>query len=110
MPRKNSRVGRSNDRGRIARQKHSELKTTLSKRLRLDPDRIVVPDGQCSFMARRPKARFATEAKAKIALAQAQKNRERMGSGNVERRYYACPEGGCSGYHLTSRSEYEERP
>lgn len=77
-------------------------------RYRVKPEEMVVPDGQCRAWGRRPKARFATEAKARIALDQAQKQRARMGSAHVEKRYYPCPEGGCGGWHLTSREEFDE--
>lgn len=72
-------------------------------------EKMVVPDGQCRmFGAVKPKARFATEEKAAQALRQAQKTRARQGTGHVEKRFYPCPEGGCGGFHLTSREAYDE--
>lgn len=66
----------------------------------------MIPDGTCHFIRRSPKAMFATKEKAEKALRQAQLNRQRIGSGRMEKRFYKCPEGGCGGYHLTSREEY----
>ena len=76
---------------------------------RVKVEDLILPDGQCTFQGRRPKARFGTKEKADRALAQAQKQRARVGSGHVEKRVYKCPEGGCGGYHLTSREVYEEK-
>ena len=67
-----------------------------------------MPKGKCYFRSRYGKLIF-TEAEAGKALRQAQANRERHGSGHREERTYACPEGGCGGWHLTSRKTYEER-
>ena len=70
---------------------------------------MVLPDGRCNFMnPARPKARFATKEKADKALVQAQKKRQFSGSGHVEKRVYRCPEGGCEGWHLTSREVFDE--
>ncbi len=66
-----------------------------------------MPDGQCSFQGK-PKARFATKEKAAAALKQAQQQRARVGSTHVEKRYFACPEGGCGGFHLTSRESFDD--
>lgn len=76
---------------------------------RVDASDLIVPDGRCLRNSRKPKARFDTEEKAKAALEQAQLMRRRMGAGHAEKRYYACPadEGGCGGYHLTSRESYD---
>lgn len=72
-------------------------------------EEMVLPDGQCTFMTpRKPKARFATEEKAAKALRQAQRLRAAQGSVHVEKRFYACPEGGCGGFHLTSREQFDE--
>lgn len=68
-----------------------------------------MPDGRCDFMnPRKPKARFSSEDKAKKALEQARKRRAQMGSGHIEKRYYKCPEGGCGGWHLSSREAFDE--
>lgn len=109
MGRKNSKVRRANDRGRLARQAAEAVGGRGALLPRTKVEDLVLPDGQCSFQSPRfPKARFATEAKAAKALAQAQATRARRGSTHVEKRYYACPEGGCGGYHLTSRDEFDE--
>lgn len=105
MPRKNSNAIR----GRLKAREGQELLDVRSQP-RIPVEDLVMPDGQCGFQSkRRPKARFATEEKAAKALLQAQQQRARVGSGHVEKRYYACPEGGCGGFHLTSRTEYEEK-
>jgi hypothetical protein len=69
---------------------------------------LVLPDGQCKHFTKRPKARFATKDKAEKALHQAQQQRARIGSGHVEKRTYKCPDGGCSGWHLTSRETFDQ--
>ena len=109
MGRKNSKVRRANDRGRLARRAKGErpVKPVAAPRLRVED--MVLPAGKCYFRSRRGKVIFTTEAMARKALEQAQVQRARMGSGHVEKRFYRCPEGGCGGYHLTSRDEYEER-
>lgn len=110
MGRKNSNVRRSNDKGRLARRQRGELHIHPSKQMpRIHLEDLVLPDGQCRFMnPRRPKARFATKAKAEKALIQAQQQRARTGSLHVEKRAYPCPEGGCGGWHLTSRESFDE--
>lgn len=70
---------------------------------------MVIPHGKCYFHNRRGKYVFVTEDEAKRALAQAQHARRRKGTGHKESRYYPCPPGGCGGFHLTSREEYQER-
>lgn len=110
MGRKNSRVRRANDRGRLARKQREELGRPKGYQPRPDNilDAIIIPDGRCNFgNVRKPKARFATEEKAAKALDAAQKKRKRMGHTHVETRYYACPEGGCGGFHLSSSEEYD---
>lgn len=109
MGRKNSKVRKANDRGRRARAAQAMLpKVKEQPRIRVED--LVMPDGQCQFQSpRRPKARFATKEKAEKALKQAQLQRARVGSAHVEKRVYACPEGGCGGYHLTSREQFDER-
>lgn len=109
MGRKNSKVRRANDRGRMARRQRDERNAPPPKmeQPRVKVEQIIIPDGSCSFYAR-PKARFATEEKAAAALKQAQQQRARTGSTHVEKRYYPCPEGGCGGYHLSSREAFDE--
>jgi hypothetical protein len=111
MGRKNDRVRRANDKGRLNRRRNDlEPKRVMHRELpRIRVEELVMPDGQCRFQSpRKPKARFATEEKAAKALVQAQHQRARVGSPHVEKRYYACPEGGCGGFHLTSRETFDE--
>lgn len=111
MARKNKNVRQRRSRRQYAdtilpaRTKHNEIP-------RVSVEDLIMPDGHCtSFQhpSRKPKASFATEEKAKKALRQAQLQRQRQGSTYMEKRYYACPAGGCGGYHLTSREEYTDR-
>lgn len=76
---------------------------------RVDVEKMVTPDGKCFFRSKFGKDIFLTETKAARALKQVQQQRLRQGTGHVEKRYYSCPEGGCGGFHLTSRETYEER-
>lgn len=69
---------------------------------------LVVPKGRCFFRSRKGKMIF-TEVEADRALRQAQQGRSSRGSGYQEKRAYPCPEGGCGGWHLTSRETYQER-
>lgn len=108
MGRKNSRVKRANDRGRRARQAEA-LMPKVRENARVRPEDLVLPDGKCYSTSRRGKARFDTKEKADKALRQAQRQRARMGSGHVEKRVYPCPDGGCGGFHLSSRETYTER-
>lgn len=103
MGRKNSRVQTT----RMPRRDRGELKRDRSQP-RESVEDLIIPDGTCRFQGR-PKARFATREKAQTALSRAQRDRARTGSGHVEKRVYACPEGGCGGWHLTSREAYSER-
>lgn len=108
MGRKNSSARRKNR--RLDRRPKGERRDKRVEIPRVRVDDLVLPDGQCRFQSpRRPKASFATEAKAAKALAQAQAQRRRMGSAHVEKRYYPCPEGGCGGFHLTSREAFDEK-
>lgn len=72
-------------------------------------ERLIVPTGKCFFRSRRGKLIFPDEAAARKALQQAKAARQRAGSPYAERRVYACPTGGCDGWHLTSRETYQER-
>lgn len=94
----------------MARRVSEEVGAPKEKRQpRVSVEDIVLPDGQCRFQTpRRPKARFATKAKGEAALKQAQQQRSRIGSTHVEKRVYECPEGGCGGWHLTSRETFDE--
>lgn len=111
MGRKNKNVGRSKDRRRYARQAAEAVGAPKRmERPQIRAEDMVLPDGQCLFQSpRRPKARFGTKPKADKALVQAQKSRIRSGSAHVEKRVYQCPEGGCGGWHLTSREEFDEK-
>jgi hypothetical protein len=108
MGRKNDRVRRSNARGRLDRG--SDIpRIKVPQQPRIQVQDLILPDGKCGLMnPRRPKARFATESKAAAALKQAQQQRARVGSTHVEKRYYECPEGGCGGWHLSSREEFDD--
>jgi hypothetical protein len=110
MGRKNNNVRRSNDKGRMTRRMKGESPMPQVKaQPRISIEDMVLPDGQCRFQTpRRPKARFATREKADIALKQAQQQRARTGTGHVEKRVYECPEGGCGGFHLTSRETFDD--
>lgn len=109
MPRKNKNVRRSKDRGRRALQAARERGIQTRPDSQVNVEKMVLPEGKCFFQSRRGKAIFRTKEKAARALRQAQAQRRFSGTGHVEKRYYRCPEGGCGGYHLTSREEYEER-
>lgn len=71
-------------------------------------EHLVVPKGRCYFRSRKGKLIF-TEAETVTALKQLRAQRLSKGSGYVESRSYPCPDGGCGGWHLTSREEYQER-
>jgi len=108
MGRKNSNAGRRKQRGRYPQEKLPAVKAREVPRIPIEE--MVLPDGQCRFQTpRRPKARFATQGKAERALRQAQQQRIRTGSAYMEKRVYPCPEGGCGGWHLSSREEFDER-
>lgn len=69
---------------------------------------LVIPDGKCYRNPRRPKDVFIQKANAEKALEQAQRQRRRMGSAYVEKRFYECNFGGVAHYHLTSRETFDE--
>lgn len=69
---------------------------------------LIVPKGRCFFRSRKGKLIF-TRDEADRALRQAQQGRASRGSSYTESRAYECPEGGCGGWHLTSRQVYVER-
>jgi hypothetical protein len=69
---------------------------------------LVVPHGKCFYRSRKGKMIF-TQNEAEKALRQAQADRVRRGSAYVEKRVYECPEGGCGGWHLTSRETWVDR-
>lgn len=70
-------------------------------------DKIVVPLGRCYFVARKGLLMFTAE-DVERALAQAQKGRDRTGSGHRETGTFPCPPGGCGYHHLTSRTDDHE--
>lgn len=109
-------MGRSNQAARqrnkrLNRRHKGESRLTTSTRTipRVEAESLIIPDGSCLRNARKPKAKFNTREKAAAALKQAQRMRTRQGSGHVEKRFYLCEpnEGGCGGYHLTSRETYD---
>ncbi len=110
MARSNKAARQRNTKGRLNRREKGASRIPANRSIqRLDVSDMIIPDGTCLRNPQRPKAMFRTEENAKIALEQAQRMRARMGSGHVEKRYYACPEDrGCGGYHLTSRESYED--
>lgn len=109
MGRKNNNVRRKNTKGRMDRREQGPTLRPVKQQPRVPIEDLVLPDGQCRFQTKRkPKARFATAEKAQKALIQAQQQRARIGSAHVEKRFYACPEGGCGGFHLTSREAFDE--
>lgn len=109
MSRKNSKVGRSKDRGRRALTAQRERGLSPNRTVQPNIEKMITPDGKCFFHSRFGKDIFLTETKAAKALKQVQTQRLRSGTGHVEKRFYACPKGGCGGFHLTSRETYEER-
>jgi hypothetical protein len=109
MGRRNKNVRRSNDKGRLARRERGQRPAKGDHSAgRVSLENLVIPDGRCYFQSRKGKSIFRTKEKAQTALDQAQLNRARQGTMHVEKRFYACPEGGCGGFHLTSRDEYDE--
>lgn len=109
MSRKNGNVRRSNARGRLPRRVKGEGRPPKSLvQPRIELETMVIPDGKCFFRSKYGKAIFFGEEKAQAALKQAQAMRRRSGSGHMEKRFYSCPEGGCGGFHLTSRDEYDD--
>lgn len=112
MGRKNSKVRRANDRGRLQRgaREKSILAPPVVGIPRVKVEDMVLPDSYCSFQGKR-KASFSTKDKAAVALKQARQQRARTGATEerTEKRFYPCPEGGCGGYHLTARSEFDEK-
>lgn len=104
MARKNHRSGR-----RPQARRRADGTTSGRRPPPLPIEQMIVPKGKCFFRARHGKVIFRTEEEAQKALAQAQANRARKGTGHAESRYYSCPEGGCGGFHLTSRTTYEDR-
>jgi hypothetical protein len=108
MGRRNRNVRRSNDKGRLARRERGQRPTRADLNIpRVSIEEMVIPTGKCFFRNRKGKAIFKSKQDAETALEQAQRNRARQGTGHVEKRYYSCPEGGCGGYHLSSREEYD---
>lgn len=109
MPRKNNSARRRNQGGFRNRRQKGQPRVPDPKIPRVKVEDLVLPDGQCNFPnPRKKKAFFATAEKAARALRQAQHQRARTGSRHVEKRFYKCPEGGCGGYHLTSRETFDE--
>lgn len=113
MGRKNRNAHQRNIKGRLDRRQKGQPRPpakTTGTAYRPSVDDIVMPDGQCFFYGRKPKAKFATEAKAARALEQARLRRQYTNAPieRTEKRYYRCPEGGCGGWHLSSRGSFDE--
>lgn len=91
-----------------ARRREDGSKGQRNTHVRVPLEQMIVPKGKCYFRSRGGKMIF-TQEEARAALKQAQTGRRRAGSAYAEKRVYECPEGGCGGWHLTSRETYEER-
>ena len=103
-------MGRKNNRGGKPQSRRDRFGNAGKPRPAPVPlTQMVLPSGTCPSR----KLRFATEADAIKALAQAQQRRAYLRSGAVEQRYYGGPTDpcrrGCGGYHLTSRQEWTPR-
>lgn len=70
-------------------------------------EEIVIPDGKCT-LHRRQKDRYATEEKAITAARAINKQRRNHPESHKIQRVYPCPEETCGGWHLTSRTEFDE--
>lgn len=111
MPRKNHSRGRRQHRRVPVGQSLPRALREAAGPLPTQPiEKMVLPTGRCHFRSRYGKLIFKTEKLAQAALEQAKTKRKYQANGHVESRYYACPPGGCGGFHLTSRDNYEERP
>jgi hypothetical protein len=109
MPRRN-RPPRRRQRRRYAEdQGMPRAARAASSAAPLPLDKMVLPKGRCFYRSRSGKLIFVTEKDAQTALRHAQQKRKTQPNGHVESRYYECPEGGCGGFHLTSRETFEER-
>lgn len=110
MPRRNH-VKRRGQRRRISDESGMPRALRPSAPTPLPLSQMVLPAGRCYYKSKYGKLIFKTEDDAKTALKHAQTKRKRYQSnnGHVETRYYPCPEGGCGGFHLTSRERFEER-
>lgn len=103
-------MGRKNHRGARPQARRRQDGSTGRARVVMAPvETLVVPKGKCYFRSRSGKLIFATETEATKALRQAQHKRRLQGTAHREERFYPCPEGGCGGFHLTSRTAYEDR-
>lgn len=103
-------MGRKNHRGGRPQARRRFDGSAAKPRAVLPPvETLVVPKGKCYFRSRNGKLIFATEIDAQKALRQARHKRRLQGTAHQEERFYPCPEGGCGGYHLTSRTHYQDR-
>lgn len=102
MPRKNARVGM-----RKTRREFRQDTSWSAPLAAMSLDYMVVPDGKC--VLRRSKDRYDTEAKALKALKQVRAKRRFQPESRVEKRVYECPSKECGGWHLSSRSEFDEQ-
>lgn len=70
-------------------------------------EKVVIPDGKCT-LHRRQKDRYDTEAKALAAMQRINHQRQNHPESRKIKRVYLCPEETCGGWHLTSRTEFDE--
>jgi hypothetical protein len=105
-------MGRKNNRNRQPQAQRRADGTRGGRRAGWTPpppvETLIVPKGRCFFRSRKGKLIFTAD-EAQKALKQAQNGRQRAGKAYAESRAYPCPEGGCGGFHLTSRETYVER-
>ena len=109
MPRRNRKPTRRQKRRITPGQTVPRAKRATEAAPESDLSKLVLPTGKCYFRSRHGKLIFKTAQQAQSALNQAASKRRYQANGHVEKRFYPCPEGGCGGFHLTSRDEYEER-
>ena len=96
-------MGRHNRDRRKPQARRDKMGKVKKPRPSLPPvEKLVLPTGTCPTK----KHRFTKE-DAPLALKQAQQRRAATRSGRVEKRFYFCDR--CSGYHLTSRENWEKR-
>lgn len=105
MPRKNSRVRLRNSRAEKFRDPDAPWMPSYSFASNLNT--IVIPDGKCT-LHRRQKDRYDTEEKALEAMARINHQRKNFPESRKVKRVYLCPAEDCAGWHLTSRTEFDE--
>lgn len=70
-------------------------------------EKVIIPDGKCT-LHRRQKDRYDTEEKALAAMRSINRQRANHPESRKIKRVYLCPEETCGGWHLTSRTEFDE--